>query len=98
MWTSSGAHTVEPSVFHNGGLSPQTYQEMTIPGAALGLYPGGNGEASILRWTAPAVGSYAIDVTFTGISAPLTTSSTGVLVNNITGMGYERGAQQVRDR
>ena len=87
VWTSTAAHTVEPSVFHNGGLSQQTYQEMTIPGAALGLYPGGNNEASILRWTAPAAGSYAIDVTFTGISAPITTIQTGVLVNNATGMG-----------
>jgi hypothetical protein len=86
VWTNTSLQTLEPSVFHNSGLSQQMYQEMTIPGAALGLFPGANNEASIVRWTAPAKGSYAIDVTFTGISAPLTTVNTGVLVNNITGM------------
>jgi hypothetical protein len=87
VWTNTGQSTFEPSVFHNGGLLSQTVDEMTIPAGALGLYPGATGQAAIVRWKAPAAGSYAIDVTFTGISAPLTTVNTGVLVNNVTGMG-----------
>ncbi len=45
------------------------------------------GQVAIVRWMAPAAGSYAIDVTFTGISTPPSTVEVGVLVNNATGMG-----------
>jgi hypothetical protein len=84
VWTSTTAHTLEPSVFHNGSLLAQMYGEMTIPGASLGLYPGAMGETSIVRWTAPSAGQYAIDVTFTGISTPPTKTNVGVLVNHST--------------
>ncbi len=87
VWTNTAAQSIEPSVFHNSGLSQQVYAEMTIPGAALGIYAGGDSEASIVRWTAPAKGSYAIDATFTGISSPLTTVTTGVFVNGIANQG-----------
>jgi hypothetical protein len=86
VWTDTNKHTVEPSVFHNGGLATQTYDGMTIPGEALGLYPGPTGQASIVRWTAPASGLFAIDATFTGVSTPATRIEVGVLINNTTGM------------
>ena len=86
VW-STAVNTLEPSVFHNSGVTPQTYAEMTIPGGALGVYPGATGQASIVRWTAPAVGLYAIDVTFTGISSPATTVDVGLLVKNVTAQG-----------
>jgi hypothetical protein len=87
IWTASAADGLEPSVFHNGGPVTQTYAEMAIPAAGLGIYPGPNGEPSIIRWTAPAAGSYAIDVTFTGISTPATAVTASVLVNNTSEMG-----------
>jgi hypothetical protein len=87
VWTDTTAHTLEPSVFHNGGLLPQGYADLTVPSGALGLYPGATNEASVVRWTAPAAGTYSIDATFTGISTPLTTVEVGVLVNNVTGAG-----------
>jgi len=87
IWTGAAADSLEPSVFHNSGLITQTYAEMAIPPAGLGLYPGPNLEPSIVRWTAPVAGSYAIDVTFTGISTPATAVTAGVLVNNVTELG-----------
>jgi len=86
VWTSTPAHTLEPSVFHNSGLATQIYGGMTIPGEALGLDPGPTGQASIVRWTAPAAGTYAIDATFTGLSTPASRIDVGVFINNTTGM------------
>jgi hypothetical protein len=83
VWTNTTAHTLEPSVFHNSGLAT-TYDGMTIPLGALGLYPGPTGQTSIVRWTAPAAGLYAIDLTFTGLSVPATQIDVGVFINNIT--------------
>jgi hypothetical protein len=87
VWTNTGQSTFEPSVFHNSALAPQMVDEMTIPGAALGLYSGAMVQASLVRWNAPVTGTYAIDATFTGISAPLTTVNVGVTINNVTGPG-----------
>jgi hypothetical protein len=84
VWTNTTAHTFEPSVFHNSGLATQTYDGMTILGDDLGLYPGPTGQTSIVRWTAPAAGAYAIDFTFTGLSTPATRIDVGVFVNNAT--------------
>jgi len=83
VWTNTTVHTLEPSVFHNSGLAT-TYDGMTIPLGALGLYPGPTGQTSIVRWTAPAAGLYAIDLTFTGLSMPATQIDVGVFINNIT--------------
>jgi hypothetical protein len=87
VWTDTSTHTLEPSVFHNSGLATQTYGGMTIPGGALGLYPGPMDQASIVRWTAPADGAFAIDVTFAGLSTPATRIDVGVFINNTTGKG-----------
>jgi hypothetical protein len=86
VW-STAPSSLEPSVFHNGALLPQMYAEMTIPGGALGLYAGGTGQESIVRWIAPAAGTYAINATFVGISAPVTTVYVGVFVNSTVGPG-----------
>ncbi len=84
VWaTASGS--LEPSVFHNSTLLAQTYDEMTVPGAALGLYAGGTGQESIVRWSAPVAGNYAIDATFVGISAPMPAVTVGVFVNGAVG-------------
>jgi hypothetical protein len=82
VWATA-ASSIEPSVFHNGSLATQMYSEMTIPAATLGLYPGATGQVSIVRWTAPVAGLYAIDAVFTGLSAPVTTVSVGVLVDEV---------------
>lgn len=87
IWTGAAVDSLEPSVFHNSGPVTETYSEMAIPAAGLGIYPGPNLEPSIVRWTAPVAGSYAIDVTFTGISTPATAVTASVLVNNISAMG-----------
>jgi hypothetical protein len=85
VW-STASNSLEPSVFHNSTLLSQTYAEMTVPGAALGLYAGGTGQESIVRWIAPVAGSYAIDATFVGISAPMPAVTVGVFVNGAVGM------------
>jgi hypothetical protein len=84
VWTNSVANSLAPSIFHNSGLAAVTYDEMTVDVGVLGIYAGPAGEVSILRWTAPATGIYDINVTFVGISKPLTTVSVGVLINEAT--------------
>ncbi len=84
VWTNTTAHSLLPSVFHNSGVMPETFSEMTVPAGTLGFYPGAGLVVSIVRWTAPVTGIYDIDVTFTGLSTPVTTVSVGVLINEST--------------
>jgi hypothetical protein len=87
VWTNNSASSIEPSVFHNAGLTSATYDSMTVPAEVMGQYAGANGACSVVRWIAPVTGMYDIVVTFAGISKPTTTVNVGVLVNNtVAGM------------
>ena len=55
------------------------------PPGALTLHPGTEGQYSVLRWTAPAAGDYAVSVAFAGADARPTT--TDVLVFEETAFG-----------
>ncbi len=84
--------SLRPSVFRNASNSTVAYGgTFTMTAGALGFHPGASNEHSIVRWTAPATGRYAIDALFTGLSgaggAPLTTVSVTVLINGSVGSG-----------
>jgi hypothetical protein len=85
-WTTNGIifasqtkNVLTSSVFHS--ITAATYDGMNIPAGTLGIYPGAmTNFDSVVRWTAPAAGRYAIAVTFTGLGTmPATT--VGVSVN-----------------
>jgi hypothetical protein len=73
-WTDSSLGT-DPCVIHNRTNSPITFTTVTEPANALSFHPGSGGQFGIIRWTAPADGSYQIKVTFTGFdfNGPTTT-------------------------
>jgi hypothetical protein len=96
VWATA-SNSLEPSVFHNSALLAQTYGELTVPGAALGLYAGATGQESIVRWIAPVGGSYDIDATFTGISPPMPPVTVGVFVNDTVGPGSSESLNAYTD-
>jgi hypothetical protein len=86
MWTIDGIvfasqtkTVLTSSVFHS--LATASYEGMTLPAGTLGLYPGAMTSVdSVVRWTAPVAGQYAISATFSGLGTrPPTT--VGVNVN-----------------
>jgi hypothetical protein len=76
---------VWPQVSHNGTGST-IVTTATYPPGALSLNPGVEGWNSVVRWTAPAAGTYQIPATFVGLSgaggSPVTTTDVAVLHNN----------------
>ena len=60
-----------PVIYHNGTGSPLT-THILYPSGQLAGHPGPNGEYAVLRWTAPAGGSYRIAAVFTGGDAATT--------------------------
>lgn len=68
-----------PAVFHNGTGSTQSYYGATQPIDLLNLYPGGNGERSVVRWTAPSAGTAQVTGRFQGLDA--TTTAVAVVKN-----------------
>jgi hypothetical protein len=93
LW-SPASMQIAPSVFHNNGLAVIAYDSMSIGPGVLGIYTDATNHYSVVRWTAPASGSFAIDVTFTGISfsntadasmVPETRATVGVRVGMLIG-------------
>jgi RHS repeat-associated protein len=71
-----------PGVYHNGsGQTLVGYGSLAswAPGE-IHLHPGPSGQYSVLRWTAPAAGTYAINATFTGVDNATTTTDVHVVV------------------
>lgn len=67
-WGGFIAGNGNPSVLHNGTSSTIMLAEiLPVPPGALVVHPGPNDEKQIVRWTAPAAGSYAVAATFTRI-------------------------------
>jgi hypothetical protein len=57
--------TGAPVIYHNGTGSPLN-THIVYPAGQLVLHPGPDGEYAVLRWTAPADGTYGIESVFTG--------------------------------
>jgi hypothetical protein len=93
-WSTNGIvffsrtkNVLDASVFHT--LTPASYEGMTIPAGALGLYPGPTTDLdSVVRWTAPAAGHYAIAATFAALGAmPPTTVGASVNIGPVNQIG-----------
>jgi hypothetical protein len=79
VFTSQTKNVLTSSVFHS--ITSASYEGMDIPAGTLGLYPGTTTNLdSVVRWTAPEAGSYAISATFTGLGT-MPPTTVGVSVN-----------------
>jgi hypothetical protein len=97
--------SLAPSVFFNASATSGSYSGFTLAAKSLGFapappLPGSTSPpttpVSVLRWTCPAAGQYAIDATFTGLApSNMTTVSVGVFINGAVGTGIQGGALNV---
>jgi hypothetical protein len=73
-----------PSVTHNGTATPgiESGTNITWAPGQLAFHPGPSGEYSVVRWTAPMGGTYAITATFTGIDGTPTSTDMHILHNS----------------
>jgi hypothetical protein len=82
FWNNSGVTWDPPWVGHNGTGSPINFSSVTVGPGQLGFHPGANGEISIVRFTAPAAGQYALSSSFSGLDhVGPTTTGVHVLLN-----------------
>ncbi len=70
-----------PNATHNGTAQSVYHQGSTWAPGQFALHPGNDGEYGVVRWTAPAGGSYALSAAFTGIASPQTTSDIHIFHN-----------------
>jgi hypothetical protein len=77
--------TLFPYVVHNGTDSTiAVFGTVSVAAGQLGLHPGPGGEYSVVRWTAPAPGSYSVTAAFRGIDFGPTTTDVHVLQNGVS--------------
>jgi hypothetical protein len=94
VWTSDCCGTVQPLVEHNAVNQMYFSDSVTIPPdtlchgcsyiGGLAFHPGPNGENAIVRWTAPAAGTYHVNATFAGEDATGTTTDVSVYHHSAT--------------
>ena len=84
-WTVSGAL---PEVAFNpsntAAIRPLNGTTTLLDSHEFLLHPGSNGEFSVIRFLAPASGSYQIAATFEGIDSKPTTTDTHILLNGVS--------------
>jgi hypothetical protein len=72
-WFVSRGGQQHPSITYvksDSSGAPVDYENAVHPPTLLNLYPGPNGERSVVRWTAPSDGTYHIEGRFEGINRP----------------------------
>lgn len=93
--------SLTPSIFFNSAATSSTYSGFSMVAKSLGLAPSPPPPVStsppnpdsILRWTCPAAGTYAADVTFTGLApSGMTTTSVTVIITNQAVTGANAGS------
>ncbi|HEY8240596.1 MAG TPA: hypothetical protein VIH35_04075, partial [Kiritimatiellia bacterium] len=64
-----GPFDIEPLVLENQAATTTTgaYRSAILPSDQFALHPGPTGDLSVVRWTAPSNGPYAIAAIFTGL-------------------------------
>src|SRR6266404_8831710 len=84
VWLASGTYPADPPyVAHNDTATQICFLSVCVPPTYLHLHPGSGGQDSLVRWTAPAGGTFAISGAFEGLdSAGPTTSDVHVVVNS----------------
>jgi hypothetical protein len=72
-WSSKELGGPDPGVSYNPTSQTQRFANVRWEPGRLAFHPGPNGEYSVVRWTAPASGEYAVNVNFLAIDADTTT-------------------------
>ncbi len=72
-WSSSDLGNIDPCVVHNGSDQPVTMSGIRWEPGQLSLHPGPRGEYGVVRWTAPAAGTYKVSAVFSAIDQQTTT-------------------------
>jgi len=87
-WTQPSISACCPFVTRNntGGTLPYA-GNVVQPTGMLNLHPGPSGERGVVRWTAPAAGTYVLSGSFQGISSSGTTSDVLIVHNGTTLFG-----------
>ena len=81
----SGSNLATPGVLHNGTAGPVTlFGTLTVPVGGLLMHPGPNGENALVRWTAPASGTYQISGAFIGIDFAYPTTTDFAILHSST--------------
>jgi hypothetical protein len=80
-WQLSGH---EPWVLGNPTASTQVCGTGQVPPTLLDMHPGGAGQDSVVRWTAPSAGTFSINGFFEGIDPAPTTTDVHVLLDGST--------------
>ncbi len=70
-----GCGTPSPIVGHNDTSKQICAQTWCLPPSYLGVGPGPNGELTVVRWTAPSLGSFVMRVKFVGLDWYFPTST-----------------------
>ncbi len=78
----AGAATTSIMVSHNGLKEPMGVADSTWAPGQFSLHPGLNGQYSVVRWTAPEAGEYAISAAMAGLCRKPTTTDIHVYRNN----------------
>jgi hypothetical protein len=82
IWFEPRGDPVAPGVFHNGtNGTVNPYGTHPFAPGQLGLHPGPYGDNAVVRWTAPAFGTFDIAATFSGMDTGGTTTDVAVLRN-----------------
>jgi hypothetical protein len=76
--------STDPAVFWNGTSAPQNLYTWILQPKQLAFHPGPGGEYSVIRFTTPAAGSFALSSAFEGIDYVGTTTQVYVLQNGTT--------------
>jgi hypothetical protein len=83
-WLASGTYPADPPyVAHNDTATEICFLTVCVPPTYLHLHPGSGGQYSLVRWTAPTGGTFAISGAFEGLDfAGPTTTDVHVVVNS----------------
>ena len=84
-WTQSGT-CCPMATRNNTGATYQYPNAPTVvqPSDVLNLHPGPSGERGVVKWTAPAAGTYTVSGRFQGIDTGGTTSDVSITKNGAT--------------
>lgn len=78
----------EPHIYFNSTASAISFANtVTVPPRTIQMHPGPNGELAVLRWTAPAAGTYAIQGSFRGNDAAAANRIATIRRNNVEVFG-----------
>src|SRR3990170_1718580 len=83
-WDSNISSIGAPGVWHNGTGNPITVFTLTVPPGKLAFHPGPSGQNGVVRWTAPASGTYQITGALTGIDFQFPTTTDVAILHEST--------------